>query len=163
MAMKRLLAVFAVFSLAGCTVTEPVFVQFETIRLGSASAQPTANPSSGSVGYVVDESAEIEIDDQNGSGSSVLIEEIKVGRDGTFLVIYDSTGLVLASAMVSPQSQPVMVPLEIAISSSQELQAALYLDNGDGVFSLSSDSPVIDDEGELVHEDFQYKLVNQNG
>jgi hypothetical protein len=160
--MKRLFALVAVLSLAGCTVTDPVFVQFEGIKLASASAQPTTTPSSGSIDYVVDQSAEIEIEDQTGSGLSVLIEEIKVGRDGTFLVIYDSTGLVLASTMVSPQSQPVMVPLDIPISKSQELQAALYLDNGDGAFSLNSDSPLIDYEGDLVHEDFDYELVSQN-
>ena len=161
--MKRLFALVAVLSLAGCTVTDPGFVQFEGIKLGSASAQPTTTPSSGSIDYVVDQSAEIEIENQAGSGASVLIEEIRVGRDGTFLVIYDSTGLVLASTMVSPQFQPVMVPLNIPISKSQELQAALYLDNGDGVFSLNSDSPLIDYEGELVHEDFDYELVSQNG
>lgn len=161
--MKRLFALVAVLSLAGCTATDPVLVQFESIKLGSASARPSTTPSSGSIDYVVDQSAEIEIEDQTGSGASVLIEEIKVGRDDTFLVIYDSTGLVLASTMVSPQSQPVMVPLDIPISKSQELQAALYLDNGDGVFSLNSDSPLIDYEGELVHEDFDYELVSQNG
>lgn len=163
MAMKRLLALLAVLSLAGCTVSDPVVVQFESVRLGAASAQPSPTATSDSTEFVVDESADVEIEDQSGSGGSVLIEEIKVGREGTFLVIYDRNGLVLASAMVSPQSQPVMVPLEVPISASQELQATLYLDNGDGVFSLQSDSPLIDDEGELVHEDFYYELVADNG
>ena len=160
MGMKRLLALTLLLPLAGCGAQAPdQLVEFEQITLGSSEPAPISTPTNQEVSFVVDASAEIEIEDQRGDGRSVEIEEIRVGRDGTFLVIYDRTGLVLTSTPVSPQSQPVNVELEVLVESSQELEAALYLDNGDGEFSLVTDSPLVDDEGEIIHEDFYYELV----
>jgi hypothetical protein len=36
------------------------------------------------------------------------------------------------------------------------------LDDGDGEFNLEKDSPLIDDENEIVHEDFDYTIA-KNG
>ena len=160
MGMKRILALIVLLSLAGCSAQAPdEFVAFEQITLGDSEPAAVPVPGNQEVSFVVDASAEIEIEDQRGDGRSVEIEEIRVGREGTFLVIYDGTGLVIASALVSPQSQPVNVELDVILERSQELQAALYLDNGDGEFSIASDLPLVDDEGEIVHEDFDYELV----
>ena len=160
MGMKRILALIVLLSLAGCSAQAPdEFVAFEQITLGDSEPAAVPVPGNQEVSFVVDASAEIEIEDQRGDGRSVEIEEIRVGREGTFLVIYDGTGLVIASALVSPQSQPVNVELDVILESSQELQAALYLDDGDGEFSIASDLPLVDDEGEIVHEDFDYELV----
>jgi len=160
MGMKRLLALTVLLSLAGCSAQAPnQVVEFGQITLTDSEPAPVTTPTNQEVSFVMDASAEIEIEDQRGDGRSVEIEEIRVGREGTFLVIYDGTGLVLATALVSPQSQPVNVELDVILERSQELQAALYLDDGDGEFSIASDSPLVDDEGEIVHEDFDYELV----
>jgi len=102
----------------------------------------------------------VDIEDQEGDGTSLAIDEIKVGRANAFLVIYDTSGLVIAETLVTPQSQPVTLLLEIPLTRSQDLQAALYLDDGDGVFELDLDLPLLGEEGKLVHEDFFYKVTN---
>jgi hypothetical protein len=159
MSMKRLSILAVVLVLSGCAGQDPDrVVNFESISLGDAATSQTQSPTT-EPEFIIDSNAEIEIEDQEGSGQSVLIEEISVGREGTFLVIYDDSGLVLGSTLVSPQSQPVTLALNVALSESQELQAALYLDDGDGVFDLTLDLPIFDYEGELVHEDFDYELL----
>lgn len=159
MSMKRLSILAVVLVLTGCAGQDPDrVVNFESISLGAATTAQTQSPTT-EPEFIIDSIAEIEIEDQEGYGQSVLIEEISVGREGTFLVIYDDSGLVLGSTLVSPQSQPVTLALNVALSESQELQAALYLDDGDGVFDLTLDLPIFDYEGELVHEDFDYELL----
>ena len=159
--MRKVVAALGLVALTGCSVqsTQPQ-LGFNQISLGSQSrpaATPTQIPRDSD--YAVDSRAEIDIEDQRGRGDSVVIEELRVGRDNTFLVIYDTRGLVLASAKASPQSQPVQVPLDIPIEVSQELEATLYLDDGDGVFNLQLDRPLVDYEGDIVHEDFYYRVV----
>jgi hypothetical protein len=71
-------------------------------------------------------------------------------------VISDLSGQALGTKRVTPRSQPVSVQLETPVTISQELLATLYLDNGNGSFDPSKDTPMIDDEGEPVSEDFDY-------
>ena len=160
--MRKVVAALGLVLLTGCTVqaNQPE-LGFSNITLDGQS-RPAVTPSQipEDSDYAVDSRADIDIEDQQGDGNSVVIEELKVGRDNTFLVIYDTTGLVLASAKASPQSQPVQVSLDIPVTVSQELEAALYLDDGDGVFSLQLDRPLVDYEGEIVHEDFYYRVVS---
>ncbi len=157
--------------LTGCSTLPPEnqldfkVIELQGDRAPRDSEDNTAvpEPESGSnVHFAVDRSAEIEIEDQIGTGEFVLIEEIRVGRANSFLVIYDSTGTVLAANLVSPQSQPVNVRLERPLTESAKLEAVLYLDDGDGEFNLEKDSPLIDDENEIVHEDFDYTIA-KNG
>lgn len=165
----RILSLLVIAALlTGCSTTSAQHqLDFAAVELSGESSttskpQPTEPAASEEPNYAVDRSAEIDIEDQSGSGSLVQIEEIRVGRSNTFLVIYDSDGIVLASTLVSPQSQPVNVELERTLAKSSRLEAVLYLDDGDGQFEIGEDSPLIDDEGELVHEDFDYTLT-KNG
>jgi hypothetical protein len=180
--MKKLIALVPILVLSGCVgaPSEPE-LQFDSIALGDtgsvataqpsssaaaaeepqASQEPSASPSeseSSSDEYAQDRYAEIDIEDQSGDGVMVQIEEIQISGSNSFLVIYDNSGLVLASALVTPQSQPVTIKLQVPITKSQELEAVLYLDDGDGVFDLNKDFPILDDEQELVHEDFYYRV-----
>lgn len=166
--MRILPLLLIVAMLTGCSTSSAQHqLDFASVELSGESStiskpKPSDSEAPEEPNYAVDRSAEIEIDDQSGSGSLVQIEEIRVGRSNTFLVIYDSEGLVLASTLVSPQSQPVNVELERPLNKSSRLEAVLYLDDGDGQFEIGDDSPLIDDEGELVHEDFYYTLT-KNG
>lgn len=169
--MRILSIVLIVGLLAGCSAnSEQHTLDFAAVELNSktdtgtttATPKPTQSEESANSEYAVDRSAEIDIEDQLGSGEYVQIEEIRVGRSNTFLVIYNSAGTVLASQLVSPQSQPVNVKLERELSESARLEAVLYLDDGDGIFEIDQDSPLIDDDGDLVHEDFDY-TVTRNG
>jgi hypothetical protein len=166
--MRILSIVLIVGLLAGCSANSTQHtLDFAAVELSggnnndptTATPRPTQSEDPAESNYVVDRSAEIDIEDQLGSGEYVQIEEIRVGRSNTFLVIYNSAGTVLASQLVSPQSQPVNVRLERALSESGRLEAVLYLDDGDGVFEIIQDFPLIDDDGDLVHEDFDYTLT----
>ncbi len=170
--MRFFALALAVGMLAGCSANSTQHqLDFTAVELSGAETGNIQNSeSSGDASsleaeesnYAVDRSAEIDIEDQTGDGQLVQIDEIRVGRSNTFLVIYDSSGVVLASTLVSPQSQPVDVKLQRALTKSSQLEAVLYLDDGDGQFEIDQDSPLIDDEGELVHEDFEYR-VSKNG
>lgn len=174
MGMKRILITALMLLISGCALTpgEPA-LEFSSIDLGQdpAAVAPVAPAptepegsdeadESGEPEYALDRNAEIDIEDQSGDGNSVMIDEIQISGGNSFLVIYDSTGLVRSSTLVTVQSQPVVVRFEVPIEKSQELEAVLYLDNGDGQFSLAEDSPLLDYERELVHEDFYYTVVS---
>lgn len=170
--MRFFALAMAVGLLAGCSANSTQHqLDFAAVELSGAetgndqnteASGDASSPEAEEPNYAVDSSAEIDIEDQAGDGQLVQIEEIRVGRSNTFLVIYDSSGVVLASTLVSPQSQPVDVKLERTLTKSSQLEAVLYLDDGDGQFEIDQDSPLIDDEGELVHEDFEYR-VSKNG
>lgn len=184
--MKKLIALVPILVLSGCVgaPSEPE-LQFDSIALGETGSVATAQPSSSAAAseepqhsqgpsqepstspsesesssdeYAQDRYAEIDIEDQSGDGVMVQIEEIRISGSNSFLVIYDNNGLVLASALVTPQSQPVTIKLQVPITESQELEAVLYLDDGDGLFDLNKDFPILDYEQELVHEDFYYRV-----
>ena len=174
--MRKVAVVVLMLSLAGCSTSSAAPMEdLEAITLGQQQSgvntsaandsgegeQPSDSdePQPDAQTYARDRNAEIDIEDQTGDGSSISIDEIEISGGNSFLVIYDSTGLVLASALVTAQSQPVTIKLDYPLASSQELEAALYLDDGDGEFSLASDFPILDDEEELVHEDFYYRLT----
>lgn len=168
------MALVAVVLLSGCSQSLPENkLDFAVVDLGSGSssstaAQPNEDSEAGEIEseseseqeYAVDKNAEIDIEDQSGDGKVIAIEEIRVGRSSAFLVIYNQVGVVLGKSLVSPQSQPVNIALQVPLTESAKLEAVLYLDNGDGVLNLSEDLPLIDHEGELVHEDFSYKVSN---
>lgn len=102
--------------------------------------------------------ADLEIEDQSGDGSEVTVTSVSLGRESAILVITDLAGDILAVKKVSPRTQPVVVPLSQGVTSSQELVATLYLDNGNGDFDPAADTPMVDEEGEPVSEDFDYVI-----
>lgn len=154
------LAVCAIV-LTGCSAPQEVQSSLTAIQLGvPANPQTNQNPAIGDgVSPVSDSFAELEIEDQLGDGESVQVEEVRLSLGDGFLVIVDRARTILGYAVVTPDSQPVVVKLTKKLSSSQELDAILYLDNGDGEFSPETDSQILDEESEIVSEDFQYRLT----
>jgi len=146
--------------ISGCTsLPQSEFKSFDSIVLLEGSEPtPTKTVDSSGQQYATDPTAEVEIDDQSGDGTFITIDEIELTRGNAFLVVYNLSGIVLAEAFVTPQSQPVTLMLDAPLSGSQQLQATLYLDNGDGVFELDLDLPILGEEGELVHESFWYSV-----
>jgi len=100
--------------------------------------------------------ADLEVDDQAGNGTEVAVTSVLLSREPALLVITDMTGQVLGVKQVSTRSQPTQVRLQTPVSASQELDAALYLDNGNGTFNPAKDLPMLDEENEPVSEDFDY-------
>lgn len=107
---------------------------------------------------VFDKEAEVEIEDQVGDGKTVVIGEFEVNIDNLWLVICTKDDRVLSALLTTTESKPVTVQLASPITSSQELVAYLFLDNGDGVFNPQIDSAVYEEPGELIDEDFKYEI-----
>ena len=106
--------------------------------------------------------AELEIEDQRGDGTSVLIDEVRTNLQAGLIVIFDISGNYLGSAPVSASVQPVSIQLESPVTRSQELIGQLFADNGNGIFD-SSDLPVSEPEEdqsdeEAIYEDFEYEV-----
>lgn len=105
-----------------------------------------------------DPRADLDIDDQNGNGQSVIIDAVRVTRDNAHIVILDVQGTVLGSVPVLPGVQIVQVELSTPITRSGEYFGQLVLQQGDEVIDMTAVEPLIDDEGEIVDEDFEYYL-----
>jgi hypothetical protein len=143
---------------AGCTSSATPAAQpsapTDAIELPAQSPVPPPAQQDGLV--APDPFADVEVDDQFGNGREVAVTSVLLSRGPAVLVISDMTGQVLGTKKVTPRSQPVSVQLDRPVTVSQELLATLYLDNGNGQFNPQKDSPMIDDEGEPVSEDFDY-------
>lgn len=105
---------------------------------------------------VVDETAEIDVEDQRGDGTAVRVDEVRFAAGSALVGIYGAGLDLLGWAPVQSGVQPVTIQLTRAVGSSQELIAVLHLDDGDGV--LGRGDSVLVEEGEQVSEDFDYVL-----
>lgn len=121
---------------------------------GSASPAPTAGG---------DDQDEIEVDDQSGDGSTVLIAKVRAAANG-FVVITadDDLGTAFGSAPVTAGTN-TGIEVPTSITESGEYDAVLYADDGDGAFDSAVDQPVTedddDDEGsDLESDDFDYRM-----
>lgn len=123
-----------------------------------SDSEDSESSSSSATTTVYDREAELGIEDQVGNGKTVVIEEFEVNIDNLWLVIRTKSQRVLLAMLTNTESKPVTVQLNSAITSSQELFAYLYLDNGDGYFDSELDSVVYEEPGELIEEDFMYEV-----
>ena len=171
----------SLLTLTSCTLgTEaPGIAPVESaIQLGAASPAPsgpttpspsTSESSSGEdgetedgaatpAGAVFDKDAEIEIEDQVGNGKTVVIDEFEVNIDNLWLVICTKDDRVLSALLTNTESKPVTLTLSSPVTTSQELVAYLFLDDGDGKFNAQLDVAVFEEPGELIGEDFMYEI-----
>ena len=136
-------------STAGPSTQNPVADLSPIVVAGSTSASSPAGAFA----------ADLDIDDQAGDGTRVAVESVTVGSSTVFVVITDEAGTVLGSDTASGGVQPVSISLDSPISESGEFIGLLVEDDGDGVLDLATDLPVVDDEGESVEEDFDYRVT----
>ena len=112
---------------------------------------------------VVDNSAEVDVEDQTGDGRSAQVEEVRIGAEPGFVVIYDPGQSVLGWTYVPSGVRGVTVELTTPVQASRELVAALFRDDGDKEFDPQVDPLIVeqdddDNETEPVTEDFDYIL-----
>ena len=183
--MKKIISLAMLVALSGCATAADSQSLPEAIELsqsesapetesgaesGSSTDQPTTEQKSISEDSSIDldesepgtvfDYGELEIEDQSGDGTSVRISEVSTSLASGLIVISNRSGDVLGTAKVSSAVQPVTVELTSPISSSQELFAKLYADNGNGEFD-SSDLEVFEgdeDYLEPIEEDFDYEV-----
>lgn len=157
--LVSLMAFLATGTLSACSshsieTTNLTAIQLSSPSPSSSSTTTESEPAPNTP--VSDSFAELDIEDQGGPGQRVEVEEVRLSLGLAFLVITKKDGTILGYATATPDSQPVSVQLTSAISSSQELIGTLFLDNGDGQFSMETDVRIRDDEGEIIEEDFDY-------
>lgn len=180
--MSAILLLTSLF-VTGCSLTATPEIELPSISLGetstpttSPSPEPAATPGKSDLvagtqklqanpteeseeqDEISDGFAELEIEDQSGSGLFIEIEEVRLSLGKGILVIFDHQGQVLGSAQVTVKTQPVAVQLSSPIRKTQKLVAQLFLDNGSGTFESDLDTPILDHDGDLARESFEYKL-----
>jgi hypothetical protein len=99
---------------------------------------------------VIDPRADLDIDDQRGDGTRVIVESLSTSLQGVVLVILDQKGQVVAEVPVTPGVQPVSIAVEPPLTRSQELRGNLLAPDGGGI--------LVDGDGEAVEEDFDYLI-----
>ena len=112
---------------------------------------------------VVDNAADVDVEDQTGDGTSVQVEEVRIGTEPGFVVIYDAGRSVLGWTYVPSRVRGVTVELTTPVQASRELVAALFRDDGDKEFDPQVDPLIVeqdddDQETEPVTEEFDYIL-----
>ncbi|MGB7982283.1 MAG: hypothetical protein WCF36_15995 [Candidatus Nanopelagicales bacterium] len=113
---------------------------------------------------VLDDTADLDVEDKAGQGRTVLIEEVSSGSGSGFVVVHEAGRTVLGSVpvtgslrAVTGSLRAVSLKLDAPMLASQELLAVLFRDDGDGTFDPATDAIVIE-EGEPVAEEFDYLL-----
>ena len=150
----------AVATLSGCggdTTGGAAVVESAPIVIGDSPrvASPDTDPLTV---MAYDPRADLDIEDQSGDGSAVVIESVRVTRDNVYLVILDERGSLLGAKPVPPGVQPVQVDLDRRIDTSGDYYGLLVLDDGDGTIDPDADRPLLDDDDEIIEEDFEYYL-----
>jgi hypothetical protein len=151
-----LAAVAGVFALSGCGGTADQSATIDSAPIVIQEAVPSEVTQG--VEFAFDPRADLDIDDQYGDGQSVVIDAIRVTRDDIYIVILDEDGTLLGSAPVPPGIQIVQVDLDIPITRSGYYYGQLVLHSGDGAIDMNVDLPLVDDDREIVYEDFEYYL-----
>lgn len=130
--------------------SDPVLVDDDPVAAADDALPPGTRT-------VVDESADLDVEDQVGDGRQVRLDGVRPGRAAGFVAIYDAGWTLLGTTSVAPGVQPVSLSLTAPVRSSQELLAVLHRDDGDGTFDAATD-PVVVADAEPVSEDFDYVL-----
>lgn len=145
--------------MSGCSDggSEAVPIDSAPIVIGDSS-RPSPPPATEEVIPAFDPRAELDIEDQVGDGRSVVIDSVRVTRDNVYLVILDERGAILGTKALLPGVQPVKMELQRSVDSSGYLFGLLVIDNGDERIDPKTDIPLLDDDGEIVEEDFEYYL-----
>ena len=92
-------------------------------------------------------------------GTYVVVDLVVISKKG-FVVIYDDAdgkpGSVIGNTKILPEkeSRGVIAGLVRPVSHGEALFAILYEDSGDGIFSPNLDSPLRDDEGNMISMQF---------
>jgi len=92
------------------------------------------------------------------AGDSVLVEEVSLEQSG-WIVIHELIEGNMANALGAVRRDAgmhsdVIVPLLRATETGKSYAVVLYADNGNGVFDINADVPVVDQFGEAAIAEF---------
>jgi hypothetical protein len=133
------------------TSTSPAATSPSTTPSGAATNPFLSGPET------VDAAADVEIEDQSGAGTEVLVDRVRLSSGAGHVAIFTATGQLLGSAAVSDGATSVTVPLDPPVAGSGELIGVLY-GGGDSSFELGVTPRIVDEDGDAETEDFDYRL-----
>ncbi|HSK27547.1 MAG TPA: hypothetical protein VK894_11625 [Jiangellales bacterium] len=105
-----------------------------------------------------DDDAELDVEDQSGDGTTVVVEEVRLSRTAGWLAVFAEDGeTLLGHAPVEPSDDErrLDVTLDQPVTGTQTLLAVLFADDGDGAFDPAADPRVTDDDDDHDDDDFK--------
>jgi len=145
---------------AACSENLPDQAITPASGVASSAASP-AQPSPSPGGEVRDDGAELDLEDQSGDGSAVVVEEVGLSQgEGLVVVTREGSATPLGAALVRDGGERnLTVVLEERLTSDETVRAVLYLDsNRDGGFDPTEDTVIVDDDGDPETDDAEYRL-----
>lgn len=151
------LASAALLAVSACSEDLPD----QAIRPAAADASTAASPTLPAGGEVEDPAAELDLEDQSGDGSAVVVEEVGLAT-GHGLVVVTRAGDTTPIGAAVVRDGGVLgltVVLDERLTSDERIRAVLYVDvDQDGAFDPAKDSVVVDDDGDIEADDADYRL-----
>lgn len=159
---------------AGGPVQVPAASEVQASTPAAAAPAPTVSPAPAAppaaaagaptlLPAVDDPIADLEVEDQRGDGTSVLVEEAELSVPG-HVAIYDGNGELIGSTPIEP-GETTDFPVQLATPVGQgrnRLLAVLHVDDGDGAFDPTVDAPARerdDDDDDDEIEDDRFTLT----
>ncbi|MGA0857151.1 MAG: hypothetical protein ACO3P3_03185 [Candidatus Nanopelagicales bacterium] len=166
--MKRIFSIlFVLIFSASCSsnTSAPMTLPSSVLTLsGEQSASPIPSETmsespSGPKTSPSDPEAEIDIDDQAGDGTSLMIDEIEFSLNSVWLLIRSKQGEIFHVELVKYGARKASIRLTKPLASGEYL-VSLHSDNGDGNFDITKDPIIRGHEREMAREDFEYTRTN---
>jgi hypothetical protein len=134
-----------------------------TLR-GDSSASPIPSETmsespSGPKKSPSDPEAEVDIDDQAGDGTLLMIDEIEFSLNSVWLVIRSKQGEIFHFELLMYGAKKASIQLMTPLMTGEYL-VSLHSDDGDGDFEISKDLLIRGHEREMAREDFEYTRTN---
>jgi hypothetical protein len=127
----------------------------------AADAAGAATPTLPAGGEVQDNGAELDLEDQSGDGSAVVVEEVGLSAGPGLVVVTraGSTSPIGAAVVGDGGARDLTVVLSERLTGDEKVRAVLYVDvDEDGSFDPAQDSVVVDEEGDVEADDADYRL-----
>jgi hypothetical protein len=125
------------------------------------AAADAATPTLPAGGEVQDNGAELDLEDQSGDGSAVVVEEVGLSAGPGLVVVTraGSTAPIGAAEVSDGGARDLTVVLSERLTGDEKVRAVLYVDvDEDGSFDPARDSVVVDEEGDVEADEADYRL-----
>lgn len=162
--MKRIFSILLILILGtSCSsnTSSPLTLPSSALTLnGKSSSLPSPSESMSEIPSEPkktpsDPEAEIDIDDQAGDGTSLMIDEVEFSLNSVWLVIRSKQGEIFHVELLKYGARKASIQLTTPLTSGEYL-VSLHSDDGDGDFDISKDHMIRGHEREMAREDFDY-------
>lgn len=166
--MKWIVSIlFALLLLSSCSsnASTPLALPSAAIKLsGNPSSSPSPSESMSEIPpnptkSPRDPDAEIDIDDQSGDGTRLMIDEVEFSLNSVWLVIRSKQGKLFHFELLKYGAKKASIQLMTPLATG-EYFVSLHSDDGDGEFDITKDRMIRGNEREMAREDFDYSRTS---